>query len=612
MRKHLFIILGIFTLGALTCGIYLAYSFDRRLSDFNNIIKLHHVENLRERLLLNIRKVEIDLYSLGSSQPESAAAVEGHVYDIKTSINTCYGCHHIPSVLERLDDLRQQIEQYDDAVKRLLSLRAGTISHRDAHLDAHIIGDSLMGKVEIMVVRTSEKLSDQTEDSLQKAHRMKLVMIGLIAAGPLIMILFALTVLRGVTKPVQVLLQATRTLKAGDMAHRITGLKDEFGELAVAFNEMAGSLQSTMRAIEESEQRYRMLFEGAADAIFILEAEGDKAGRILQANQAAAVMHGYTGEELEGMNIRDLDSPESRAAAPARMERIRRGAWTKFEMSHQRKDGTVFPVEVSAGLLVVGGRQFILAVNRDLTERKRTEEAMQKTERIRVAGELATGLAHEIKNPLAGIKVSMQALSEENSLSDEDRDVLNRVIGEINRIEFLMKGLLNFARPPKPQLASTDVNAVLDTVASLVLKERSRSREGARAIRLKRELDEDLPEIMADPMQLQQIFMNLMLNAIDAMPEGGTVTMRTVFERQANSLRIELSDTGRGIDSATMAKIFDPFFTTKAKGTGLGLSITKRLVEEHGGSITLVNNHDGGVTCSITLPVRLMEGALTA
>jgi two-component system sensor histidine kinase AtoS len=355
-----------------------------------------------------------------------------------------------------------------------------------------------------------------------------------------------------------------------------------------------------------------MLFEGAADAIFILEAEGDQAGRILQANQAAAKMHGYTGEELESMNIRDLDSPEARAAAPSRMERIRRGAWTKFEMSHQRKDGTVFPVEVSAGLLVVGGRQFILAVDRDLTERKRAEEAMQKTERIRVAGELATGLAHEIKNPLAGIKVSMQALSEENSLSDEDRDVLNRVIGEINRIEFLMKGLLNFARPPKPQLASTDVNAVLDTVASLVLKERSRSREGARAIQLKRELDEKLPEIMADPMQLQQIFMNLMLNAIDAMPEGGTVTMRTVFERQTNSLRIELSDTGRGIDSATMAKIFDPFFTTKAKGTGLGLSITKRLVEEHGGSITLVNNRDGGVTCSITLPVRLMEGALTA
>ena len=364
------------------------------------------------------------------------------------------------------------------------------------------------------------------------------------------------------------------------------------------------------RAIEESEKRYRLLFESAADAIFILDAEGDQVGRILQANQAAARMHGYTVDELKTMKVQDLDTPEVAAAASSRIGRILGGEWIKLEMVHRRKDGTVFPVEVSAGLLEAGRHKFILAMDRDITERKQAEKELQRTERIRISGELATGLAHEIKNPLAGIKVSMEVLSQEASLSDEDRDVLNRVVGEIKRIEFLMRGLLNFANPPKPQLLSTDVNSILETVAVLVLKERSRDRK--HPIQLVRDLQADLPEIMADPMQLKQIFMNLILNATDAMPDGGTLTMRTFFVRVSHSLGIQLSDTGKGIDTASIGRIFDPFFTTKAKGTGLGLSITKRLIEEHGGTIRIRNNSDGGATCSILLPVRQPEGALLA
>ncbi len=203
-------------------------------------------------------------------------------------------------------------------------------------------------------------------------------------------------------------------------------------------------------------------------------------------------MHNFTVDELRGMKIQDLDTPDYAAYAGSRIERILKGEWIKAEMEHRRKDGSVFPVEVSAGPFEVGGQTFILAMDRDITERKRAERELQRTERIRVAGELATGLAHEIKNPLAGIKVSMEALSEESYLSDEDRDVLKRVIGEIKRIEYLMKGLLNFAHPPKPQLASTNVHVILENVTTLVLKEHARSRDGAHAVRLKRDLADDL------------------------------------------------------------------------------------------------------------------------
>ncbi len=611
MKKNILLLLSIFSLVALVGGTYFAFTFERSFSGFNDIIRLHHVENLREHLLLNVEKVELDLYSQITLHPESTPAIENDVSELEKSINSCYGCHHSAIVQERLDDLHQQIEQYEDAISMMLAIPLGTSRLRNTHsVNAHIIGDSLIGKVEIMVITTSEKLRDATEDSLRRAHMMKIIMIALITAGPLIMIVFAFTVIRGVAAPVRALLYATRMLKAGNLEHRITGLKDEFGELAVGFNDMARSLLATMRAIEESEQRYRLLFESAADAIFILEAEGEQAGKILRANHAAVDMHGYTGEELARLSIQDLDTPDAAVDVLARIERITHGEWIKAEINHRRKDGSVFPVEMSAGLLETGGHRFIFAMDRDISERKRTEKELQRAERIRVAGELATGLAHEIKNPIAGIKVSMEALCEESYLSDDDRDVLKKVIGEIKHIEYLMQGLLSFAHPPKPQLLSTDVNAVLETVAGLVLKECARSRDEAHAIRLSCELEKELPDIMADPMQLKQIFMNLILNAVDAMPDGGTLTMRTAFDRERGVVRIELSDTGRGIDAATIGKIFNPFFTTKAKGTGLGLSITRRLVEEHGGRIRAENNRDSGVTCRISLPVSQRAGAL--
>jgi two-component system sensor histidine kinase AtoS len=187
-------------------------------------------------------------------------------------------------------------------------------------------------------------------------------------------------------------------------------------------------------------------------------------------------------------------------------------------------------------------------------------------------------------------------------LIGEDKEILARVIDEIKRIESLIKGLLNFARPPLPQFVNTDVNTVLDSVASLVLQNQSRTPGAAGSIALVRDLDSHLPEILADPMQLRQVFMDLILNAVDAMKDGGSLGIKTRFDAATLSVRVELSDTGRGIDPAVIGKLFQPFFTTKSKGTGLGLAISKRLVEDHGGKISIEQNSAGGATFIITLP----------
>jgi signal transduction histidine kinase len=229
---------------------------------------------------------------------------------------------------------------------------------------------------------------------------------------------------------------------------------------------------------------------------------------------------------------------------------------------------------------------------------------MQWAEQLVVLGEMAGGLAHEIKNPLAGIKASMEVLSMDTTLAEENRDVLLKGVEQIKRIEVLLKGLLNFARPPKPHFMSVDVNSVLDITIGLALRHPQFAARDSKTITVIKDYDARLPKTMADPQQLQQVFMNLLLNAADAMPDGGMITVQTSHYQPAWSLHIQIVDTGGGIDEAVVDKIFQPFFTTKPQGTGLGLAITKRLIEQHGGRIHVKNNHTKGVAFTITLPVR--------
>jgi two-component system sensor histidine kinase AtoS len=350
---------------------------------------LHQIEILRERLLLDIRGVQADVYSQGTAHQESIDAIINHVQEMKTTMQTCFECHHTEIVTERLLDLRKQVDQYGDASGTLMTLDVTTVQFRTEREYAHILGDSLVGKLNTMIVLTKKRLDEQTAEAQREVHRTRAFLLMLVATAPLLIAALAFTVIRGVTGPISVLLAATRKLKAGNLEYRIEGLKDEFGELATGFNVMAGSLKEQVKKIEESENRYRLLFESAGDAIFILDAEGDAAGTIVAANQAAVAMHGYSHDELLAMHIRDVDAPEDAARVSDRLQRIFNGEWIKMEINHLKKDGTVFPVEISAGLLEFGNRRYVLALDRDMTERKQMEQALQRAEQIKCAGELS-------------------------------------------------------------------------------------------------------------------------------------------------------------------------------------------------------------------------------
>ena len=229
---------------------------------------------------------------------------------------------------------------------------------------------------------------------------------------------------------------------------------------------------------------------------------------------------------------------------------------------------------------------------------------MQWAEQVVVLGEMAGGLAHEMKNPIAGIKGAVQVLSSRTSLSEEHRDILMEVIEQIKRMERLLNSISNLAQPPKPNFLIMDVNAVLEETISLAERHPLFLSMKSHGITIVRNFDPHLPRTMADSMQFQQVFMNLLLNAADAMPNGGTLAVQTSYEAPSLSLRIAIRDTGSGIDESIIDKIFQPFFTTKPKGTGLGLSITKRLVEQHGGIIRAANNPRGGASFTIYLHIK--------
>jgi two-component system, NtrC family, sensor kinase len=251
----------------------------------------------------------------------------------------------------------------------------------------------------------------------------------------------------------------------------------------------------------------------------------------------------------------------------------------------------------------------VIHISRDITQKKEMEEILQRAEQMKLVGEWATGLTHEIKNSLAGIKVSVELLLEELNISQENRSLILKSIQEIRQIEMLLKSLLSFATPYNPVLALTDVHDVLDKTIDFVMKHPLTSSNSIKALKIFKDLPTTLPHMIVDPIQLQRIFINLIVNGIEAMPDGGTLTVRSTYDEATDSIRIELSDTGMGIEKENINKIFQPFYTTKRKKTGLGLAIVKRLVEQLKGDISVESLAGKGAKFKLIFPVNGNNGS---
>ncbi|MEX2152528.1 MAG: PAS domain S-box protein [Gemmatimonadaceae bacterium] len=344
-----------------------------------------------------------------------------------------------------------------------------------------------------------------------------------------------------------------------------------------------------------SESRYRHLFEAASDAIMTF----DSLGRFTTVNGAAEQISGYTHAELIGKFFGPLLATEALPRALLEFRRALFGAAGQFETTMLHKSGERRHLTVNYAC-PQRSREVICMI-RDATAEKQLQQQLIQSEKMAAIGQLVSGVAHELNNPLASISAFAQLLLAENDLSDQQRHSADVVRSEAKRAARIVHNLLTFARQHKAEKVPADVNNVLHDTLELRVYELN-----VRGIQVVRDFDEvTLPVTMVDVYQLQQVLLNLITNAEQAMGEREhkrhRLTLRT--RTLADVVRIDVEDTGQGIPAGAMHQIFNPFFTTKAtgKGTGLGLSISLGIVSEHGGRIW-AENTDSGARFSVELP----------
>ena len=264
----------------------------------------------------------------------------------------------------------------------------------------------------------------------------------------------------------------------------------------------------------------------------------------------------------------------------------------------RHKDGTLIPIWLTARIISEDGRAFgVVGHFRDLRERKRMEAEILSRERLSALGRTAAHISHEIKNPLMLIGgFARQVLKGFSGDPEKNKEKLRIIVDEVQRLESFLSEVGGYAKISEPQKKVGDLNSLLQEISVRIKP--SIQEQG---IKLSLELDQNLPYVQFDPVHLRQVILNIVKNGIEAMPEGGTLTI--VSGRVEKRVFIQISDTGEGISPEVMEKIFQPFFSTKPKGSGLGLTIAQKIMEAHQGTLTIESEPHRGtlVTCFLNM-----------
>jgi signal transduction histidine kinase len=452
---------------------------------------------------------------------------------------------------------------------------------------------------------------DQFHDAARKGSRLINRQLGehrtrsavILLATALLTALSAWGLSRGITKPLSLLSDGARKLAEGDTGIRVNVTSsDEISELATTFNFMADELQARKVSLLST------LDELRRSRLEILDERNFKAS-ILESISSAIVTFSPeglltsingTGRKFLGSDV-DVDSHFSdvfrglgdMAGRIARSLETRSGYGRDSLIIGQGALTTYYEV----GFFPIGNNaeQGLTVTMRNETEKEKLRDEMLRLDRLASLGKLSAGIAHEVRNPLTGISLLLDDLHDRSATGSDDQIMLKKALTEIERVERLINSLLNYSSPARAEFRDCDLNMVINDI--VLLMRRPAEKQG---VRINLEADE-LPVFRFDPEKIKQALLNIVRNSVEALPEGGTIGIKTTT--RDNVAVIVISDSGPGISADDLPLIFEPFFTRKGAGTGLGLSITQRIIEEHHGRIRTESDSGCGTSFFLELPI---------
>jgi len=395
----------------------------------------------------------------------------------------------------------------------------------------------------------------------------------------------------------------TLSVEAQYRLHILRGVSTSFFVAFFVLYWSERNIRQMEASLEDRERHLAQVLKESLDVVIGV----DKDGKVVFWNRGAEIVYGYHPEEILGQNFEQLVPGGTQSTSSASPGSLEPGEHIKeFLAQRLTKGGEPVSVLVTQTALGKEVRECsgCRALEQNLSDVRQLEHQIMQSEKMATVGQMAAGLAHEIKNPLAGIAGAIQVLDDTLPQEDERKPVVRQVLDQVKRIDGTLRDLLTYARPKAANLESTDLHEVIDralAVVSLLPNNR---------VNVVRQFDPRLPRAMVDPELFGQVLTNLFINGVQAMAAQGTLTV-TTSAGTSNGISVRVRDTGPGMSKSQLAQIFEPFYTTKTRGTGLGLPICRRAIEAHGGTISVDSEPGKGAEFTITIPYSKRTGPVS-
>jgi PAS domain S-box-containing protein len=402
--------------------------------------------------------------------------------------------------------------------------------------------------------------------------------------------------------------------KSNDLSRRVqVEGKDELSDLSREFNNMLSALEDSRHALKKhsehleelvqtrteelrrSEEKIRSIFSASPNAVTATDLHGN----IVECNEETLRLHGFSSkDELIGKSAFQLIAEKDHQKAMKGLKKaLEQGTLSNVEYTYVTKDGRKFPAELSVSVIRDGFSKpaGFVGISKDITERKKMEQELMASRRMAAIGELAGMVGHDLRNPLTSIKAATYYLKKKHrqKLDNKGRDMLEVIDDDVECSNKVINDLLDYSREIKLELTETSPSSIIKRALSL-----ANIPENIQVI----DSSETEPIVAIDVEKIERVFINIISNALDAMPEGGTLTIRSW--KSDKGMEFTFSDTGTGMSKEMLDRIGAPLFTTKARGMGFGLAISKRIVEGHGGRMTVKSSIGKGSTFKITIPAK--------